>query len=235
MLVVLFSLLGCLYFLESTTSIARCAGVRAGNIANGLQIQASLALFSRAINSLFLPLLGYLADKNAYSGLTVFELILLASIITLFLVLTLFIRNNVICLYEGISCGISRYGKLWPIWEKNNNLFSLKLWNGGYIKKKMMWIRLLTFISYIPYYLSWPVCILLLGIFYESRAFIVSITSVLNGINTIILVMVVDPKLIQLSRYKRISESIFVDQLFLRFFASVTSLFILFVISYFLK
>jgi len=86
-------------------------------------------------------------------------------------------------------------------------------------------------IAYIPYYLSWPLVMLLLDLFPENRGFILGISSLFNGVNTILLTIFIDPKLSQIGNYKRIVSNIYIDIIEIRILSSLIAFFILFLVS----
>ena len=64
---ILFILIGLIFLVELSTSISRKAGYVIGNPSSGFIFQSSLALVSRALVFMFIPILGYLSDKNLLS------------------------------------------------------------------------------------------------------------------------------------------------------------------------
>ena len=85
-------------------------------------------------------------------------------------------------------------------------------------------------ISYIPYYLAWPIVILLLSEYNDYRATIIGLTAIFNGVNTIILSVFIDPKLARLGQYNNIILNVYSNLLKLRIYASLFSFFALFLV-----
>jgi hypothetical protein len=223
-------MLSLLYFLEGTTSIARIAGIKNGALAIGLQIQSSLSIFSRGVNALFMPMLGYMADKLIFQGVPSFQLVAFNLIVSLALLVPIILEKKIEYFFIGVANGIKHKGVLWPIFNHKKTEY-VKHRNNPIFFKKIKIIRVVTFISYIPYYLSWAVCILAMKEFPDSRGMVLGMTSAFNGINTLALVLIVDPKLVQLSKYKKVSYIVLKDQLKIRFFSSLTSFLILIIIA----
>lgn len=230
MILLLFTLLGLLNLLEATTPLARMAGIISSNFASGLQLQSSLSIVSRAINALYLPILGFVADSGYLSNLSSSELIFFNSIPILILLSFYFINNIILDLYLSITRSMVNTGSLFNFnkyWNKYYLLNSdgIKEKNSTILKRKgFSKFRLLTMISFIPFYLSWPICFILLSHFPSSRGIVLGSTSVLNGLNSLSLVLLVDPYLIKISRYNNLSNIILIDQVKMRIIASIISL-----------
>jgi hypothetical protein len=83
-------------------------------------------------------------------------------------------------------------------------------------------------------YISWPIIFLLIKEYPENRGFILGISSFINGINSLSLVLLIDPYLIKMSNYKSLSDMLFKDQVIIRFFSLLIAVFILLAVSFFL-
>jgi len=225
--VILFIILGVLSAIEASTSISRKAGYCIDNPSTGFVFQSSLSLVSRALMFMFMPLLGYLADKNNLFHSNV-ELVLLYAFIPLFLFLSYIFRFKIEYLYAIFLLRMDKVGSFFKktdITSLNIINFKLKKHFKRYKKFKKMYIIFL--FSYIPYYASWSIIIYLLAEFNESRGMILGLSSVFNGINTIVITLFIDPKLTQLGRYNRLIQYIYNDLVLLRFYASIIGIFVL--------
>lgn len=233
---ILFIILSLLVSLESSTSIARQSGYYINNPTSGFVFQSSISLLSRILVFVFMPLLGYLADTNNFISDS-FYLLFLYSLSIFFLYITYFYRISIRNMYSILLLRMNKRGSFFKSSGENIvNYISfnqeIKLFKKFKKFKKFYYIFV---ISYIPYYMSWPIVIILLQEFNEYRATVLGVSSVFNGINTIIITLFVDPKLAQLGNYNRIIKSIYKDLLFLRLIASVLALFILMFILMFVK
>lgn len=224
MVFLLFCLLSVLFFVEASTSLSRLSGYHLGFPEGGLILQSSLALLSRMVMFLFMPLLGYLADTNAL--LIDFRFIVLFYLIVPFsLFLIYFFKYKFIGIYKVLILSVKSYGTFFKFLSVGVAPHGPK-----YKRVRLKALRkfyFLVFFSYIPYYLAWPALIFLLREFPENRAMIIGLSSVFNGINTIILTMFVDPKLIQFGKYSYINQSIYFDLIVCRWVASFIVIFVL--------
>jgi len=93
----------------------------------------------------------------------------------------------------------------------------------------------LFFVAYVPYYISWPIIIILLDNFNESRGLILGLSSIFNGINTIIITTILDPKLAQLGMFNNLIMKIYDDLILIRFYVSIISLFVLAIVIYYIN
>ena len=76
-------------------------------------------------------------------------------------------------------------------------------------------------ISYIPYYLAWPLTIVVISKFPEYRATLISLSTVFTGINSVIQSIYIDPKLTQFEIYNKPVVDMYYTFLFCRFISCV--------------
>jgi hypothetical protein len=220
-IVTLFAIISILFALEASTSLARIAGLNTGSLASGLQLQSGLSLFSRALMAIFMPMLGGLADSGYFNNNNIIIVYCSTSLIPIFIYATYFLRSKILGIYHGSAINLVEKGSYFPIsfnreqykWRKNN-------------KDKLSRLRVfsrVTFLAYIPYYLTWPIIIMFLSYFPDSRGFIIGLSSIMNGITTLALVLYVDPLLIKLSKYKNLSIIIYKEQLKIRILSAILS------------
>jgi hypothetical protein len=220
-IVTLFSIISILFALEASTSLARIAGLNTGSLASGLQLQSGLSLFSRALMAIFMPMLGGFADSGYFNNENIKIVYCSTLLIPLFLYATYFLKSKILGFYHGSAINLVEKGSYFPIksnrieykWPKNN-------------KDKLNRLRVfgrVTFLAYIPYYLTWPIIIMFLSHFPDSRGFIIGLSSIMNGVTTLALVLYVDPLLIKLSKYKNLSILIYKQQLKIRILSAILS------------
>ncbi len=192
-----------------------------GSLASGLQLQSGLSLFSRALMAIFMPMLGGLADLGYFNDNNIIIVYCSTILIPLFLCATYVWKSQLLSIYHSSADNLVERGSYFPI------QFSLKEYKwrkgGKNILGKLGSFRSVTFFAYIPYYLTWPVIIMFLSYYPDKRGFIIGVSSVMNGITTLALVLYVDPLLIKLSRYKNISTVIYSDQLKIRILSATLS------------
>lgn len=215
----LFIIISILFVLEASTSLARIAGLKTGNLASGLQLQSGLSLFSRALMAIFMPMLGGLADSGFYNEGNLLIVYFSTLYSPIFLCVLYAWKNQLLGFYSNSAINLVKKGSYFPIrfdqgaykWPKN----------GKSKLGKLSKFRKITFLAYIPYFLTWPIVIILLSYYPERRGFIIGLSSIMNGITTLALVLYVDPILIKLSRYKKLSIIIYRDQLKIRIYSAM--------------
>ena len=221
-LVALFMILGLLFSVESSTSISRKAGYHINNPSSGFIFQSSLSLVSRALIFMFMPLIGYLSDRDELVS-DYRSVLLLFLFIPAFLLVTKIYRLEIESFFGNILYRISENGSYLKKSSSKYLIDIRKYRSPGKFKK----LYTLFFVAYVPYYLAWPVIIILLDKFNESRGLILGLSSLFNGINTIIITTLIDPKLAQLGMYNNLIMKIYDDLLLMRFYVSILSFLIL--------
>lgn len=213
----LFLILSLLFAIESSTSLARIAGINADNLASGLQVQSGLSLLSRGLTAIFMPLLGVLSDKNMLSRDNIVTVGVCSFLIPVAILTVYLTRNQIIRLYEFSVNNLLYKGSYFPIGKTINSLLMI---DNQKNKKIFIFFKIITILSYIPYYAAWPLIIYFLSIFPNNRGLIIGLSSIMNGINTLAIALYVDPFLIRLSKNKKLSKFIYIEQIKWRFTAS---------------
>ena len=205
--------------IEGCTSIARKSGYSIKNPAAGFVFQNSLSLLSRVMVFVFMPLLGYLADTNSLA-VTMSHLIILFLPTPILLCVIYFFRFKVETLVTILLYRINTHGSFF---KKVNHEFTIKR-NKKYILTKFKSLYGSFVLAYIPFYLAWPVTVLLITEFNDYRATIIGLSSIFNGLNTIYITLFLDPKLTQLGNYPNIINSLYSDLLILRVLSAAIAL-----------
>lgn len=232
MIYFLFLILGLLNLIELTTPIARLSGMRSGELSSGLQLQSSMSIISRVLNTFFMPILGYLSDIQGFKLIDQKGYILCILIIVTVMASFFLIKNYIFSLYTSICKSIVSEGSIFKFYHYYNfNKLPLSRNKAVFKFKKIRW---LTLFAFIPLYISWPIIFLLIKEYPENRGFILGISSFINGINSLSLVLLIDPYLIKMSNYKSLSDMLFKDQVIIRFFSLLIAVFILLAVSFFL-
>jgi hypothetical protein len=221
-------MLGVLNLVEITTPLCRRAGIVNGALASGLQLQSSLSLISRVINAFFMPLVGHLSDVNLLNSLGFYTSVLYIFIMAAIGFIILIAERKLLIFYTRIVGGISKSGSLF-ILSTPIILNDLKI---KHSTKKFEKIKYITLLGFIPQYLSWPVVFILLSKFPENRGLILGATSVLNGINSLLLIIFIDPYILKFEKYYNISNLLFKDQINARLLALIAMTIIFVIISY---
>jgi hypothetical protein len=228
MIFLLFIILGLLNLVEITTPLCRKAGILNGSLAAGLQLQNSLSLVSRVINAFYLPFIGYLSDVNLLSSMNFYSSILY--VLTMIGICFLIFPTEAYLLkfYSRVIGGITKNGSLFLL-TKPIELNKSKIY---FSSKKFKKIKLITFFGFIPQYLAWPIVFIFLSRFPQHRGLILGVTSVLNGINSLLLILFIDPYILKFGKYSNICNVLFEDQIKARLSALIMMAFIFILISY---
>jgi hypothetical protein len=227
----LFIVLALLASIEASTSISRKVGYILKTPESGFIFQSSLALISRALVFMFMPALGYMSDTGTIEY-SLMELLSMYILIPFFLLMTFLFRNKIEIIYAKYVMRIKLFGSLFKGKIKiNYRTKNIKIIN---IKSKFYKLYAIVIIAYIPYYISWTVIIMLLGEYQDNRGLILGLSSILTGINTIILTVFIDPQLGKLGKYKYTINRIYEDMIFLRFISSVLGIIFILMVYYIL-
>jgi hypothetical protein len=226
MIAYLFIIMALLFCIEASTSLARRTGYLMRKPESGLVLQSSLSLMSRLLIFMFMPLIGALSDKGSIYDDTS-ELLFFYLIIPFGLYLLYVFRANVLHLYFVLTNRMLCNGSFFKPALKQGKFIEPNNGTRKNIYKRFRSLYMLVILAYIPYYLAWPSIMILIDIYPDNRGFLLGMSSVLNGFNTIILTLFVDPKLIQIGQHKRLIVKMYDDLVFLRFIASVFSFVIL--------
>lgn len=171
---------------------------------------------------IFMPYLGYLADDdNLYNEL--WEVFLNFLIVPFFLIAMYIFRSFFINSYLTLIMSVKKTGGFFDFSNKFNDFsFKFKQVKIRPLKK----FYLLVFLAYIPYYMAWPLVIFFMKEFNEYRATILGLSSLFNGVNTIILTVFVDPKLVSFGRRIRLLPQIYNDLVLIRVYSCFASVLI---------
>jgi hypothetical protein len=217
---------------EATTPLARIAGFRNGNPYSGLSLESTLSVLSRAGMFIFTPVFGILADRNGFSTKT--DVIIIGtSLIPVFIILVRLFESQILKLYSSACAGLLRDGTLWSLFGRGNQNINIieaieyRSKTSNVQKTRFKWIQVLVFSVYVPYYLVWPVSMLLIARYHDHRATILSACTLFTSFSTLALVLYIDPKMVRLTRCPRISQVIYHRFVTSRIFSAFAALLIL--------
>ncbi len=168
-----------------------------------------------------MPVLGYMADTSKINTDFIVELnfLIVASLYVLIRV-----KSYVLAIYLQLVNNVNTHGtyfKQASIFTGNNKIFK-----NVTLRFKSLYIIFI--IAYIPYYLSWPIVLIFLSKYPDYRAMIIGMSGLLNGFNTVINAIIIDPKLSQMSSYKRVCAQVHNDLLYMRMVsAAIASVFLM--------
>lgn len=232
MIFFLYAILGLLNLIELTTPVARLSGIRSGDLSSGLQLQSSMSIVSRVLNTFFMPILGYLSDINGFKLMDQNTFIICIMLLVGIMISFYIFKDCFFSLYTSICKSIIFKGSIFKFFTFYEHK-TLKV-KKNRLKNKFKPLRSMTVLAFVPLYISWPIVFFMIKEFPENRGFILGISSLINGINSLLLVLLIDPYLIKISKYKNLSSVLFTDQINLRFFSLFFAVLILFILSFFL-
>lgn len=197
MIYVLFTVLALLFATEAATALARISGYKVGRPEAGLMLQSSLGLISRMLIFMFMPVLGWMADTgNIYDHYS--ELLIGYSLVPIMLFIVYLMRNQIEYFFMSLALGVAEHGSLFK--RAITPVLSSQSFSAIKLPKKFRTFIFLYFLAYIPYYLAWPLILVLIDMYPENRGVLLGLSGVFNGINTMLLTLIIDPKLIRYGR-----------------------------------
>ena len=232
MIFFLFTILGLLNLIELTTPVARLSGIRSGDLSSGLQLQSSMSIVSRVLNTFFMPILGYLSDINGFKLMDQSTFILCIMLLVSIMISFFIFKDYFFSLYTSICKSIIIKGSIFKFFTYYEHK-TLKV-KKNRLKNKFKPLRSMTVLAFVPLYISWPIVFLMIKEFPENRGLILGASSLINGINSLLLVLIIDPYLIKISKHKNLSSVLFTDQINLRFISLFFSVLLLFILSFFI-
>jgi hypothetical protein len=227
MLVLLYLVLALTYCVEACTAIVRKAGYLSPDPVAGLSLQSSLAIASRVLSFIFVPLVGFAADTRGLESnagqifLGPWFIFFSLFCVRLFVVpLTAFFYFIVLSIINTGKLFTSRISA--QAWQQTRaKAEALKQFSKKRRFRLLSRFRIFLLLSYIPYYLSWPSAILLMTYFPEFRATLASSTTFLTSINTLYIALIADPALVRIGSKQRVITSFYFLSLEDRLLASL--------------
>jgi hypothetical protein len=212
-LTLMFCGLGALMALEFLNTYARVIGVQKGSLSIGITVQNSLSVIARAVSAVTLPTISLYADLGLFKQHTFTEIAIANASIFVLLLATYSIRRRVTNVFAFMVAEIQRTGRLRVGYLRTS-------WKERRKKLPMLTSLHRAFLlAYIALYLAWPLTIALLKYFPDYRATVISSATVLTGINTLIITMLIDPKIAFLAKYKRVATEALVHQVRIKLYA----------------
>lgn len=202
---------------EFINPLARSAGVRKGSLAAGIIVQNSLAVLSRVFSMIMLPLLGLLSDTGALSKLSPFELNIAFWIIPVVLISIFLIRKKIQGILYFAVLSVIQEGKLKIGYKK----IAPRTTKSSRANLRNFYFVIL--VSYIPYFIAWPITISCIYLYPEYRATLLSLSTTLTGVNTLLITFWIDPIVGKLAKYTRSFEKIMENIIGLKLVASLTA------------
>ena len=202
MVILAFLLLSIIMSVEVFVAYMRIYSIKHGSYAEGLTLNSAIALITRVITFMCIPMFAYLADTH---DLTSDRFSLTFGFI--FIPISILFCPFIFVRYGGF---IGQYlqrikgGSYFQKADTSEKLLKpdLKfLWQLSYVNldqhNKITYY--LIFVSYLLYYLTWPIVLLIASQFHEYRTTIFSLNTIFTALNTIVMTLFVDPKVTHLA------------------------------------
>lgn len=220
MLVIIATFIAIIFIVEFINPLARLGGISLNSLAAGITIQAALGIMARIASTMMLPLLGLFADLGKLSEMSVQTIYIQLLVIPALIILSFLFRKILINFLCNLIAGVVKEGKI-KLKHFSDAEFIVRVPKNTKLFKRLNFYYT---VSYIPFYTAWPCAIILMSIFPEYRATILSSNAVLTGINSFFMIIVVDPYTTYLSdKVPRISKSLFYHQIQLKLYSLIIS------------
>ena len=217
---VCFLLLSFLYYFESLGSVFRSVGVSISHPVSGYTLQNTLALTSRIFVLGFGPLFALLVDTQTlivHPSVTIF---FFGSIIC-GLLIQLRMYGNIVNASEHLILTLSSSGNILRLVSvfldmvciETKKIFfsrtSVKHLSRHYYRERYLLVRLYipAFLTYIPFYLTWPLVAFLAATHHDYRSFIISLSTLATSFNTMYQSLIQDPYFSRLERHARMFQT----------------------------
>jgi hypothetical protein len=217
MLHLMFIGLGALMALEFMNTYARAIGISRGALSVGMTVQNSLAVLARAISAFTLPTISLYADLGLFERHTYAEIAIANGWMPVCLFATYLFRRYLINIFYFMIKEIQRAGRLrvgYSIFPWRERSIALRQLRG---------INRAFFVAYFALYVAWPLTILCLKLLPDYRATVLSLTTVCTGINTLIITLIIDPKVAYIAKYRRVACVALVYQVRLKLYAAASA------------
>ena len=216
MLVVIIILLSIVFIIEFINSLARLGGISLNSFAAGMTIQSAIGIVARTASTMMMPLLGVFSDLGKLAEMSIETIYIQLLIMPAMILCAFFSRDLLLKILLSLVHGVVGYGKLqFANWSQTNQVV--------YTYRKIKLFRKLKIyfiLTYIPFYGAWPIAIILMSIFPEYRATILTSSAVLTGFNSFFMTIVVDPYTTYLAnRAPLIAKSFLYNMLHLKLYA----------------
>ena len=179
-------LFGIIHFIEFASYLSRIAGLKVGYPMLGYSFQQMFFVGTRFLFIALMPLIGYMVDKQVSTISYIYMLFLSMIFATIAYIIVFFLKNFLI---EKISTQILRKSKVEKQNLENYNNIDLRLILSN---RKHIFLSAIVFCCYslgvfIAFYFAL--------IFHEYRTTLSQMSGVVNGLATVLLTFIIEPKL----------------------------------------
>lgn len=232
LVLVLLVILSISYFIDNLNNILKASGYFLNRGDLGIVLQSTIGVMNRLSMFLFTPLLGYLADKNILTSLSLYHVLIYCVVVGCLFLFTYISRVRLSIFFSKVIRILQMSGSYYRLLkslllkEYSSELELSKEYvgrNENRIQRKVKKFLVTYFLLYIPNYLSWMLIIFLLSKDNSNRGTIIGLSSVLNGATTMGLSVLIDPKLIQITKNINISPYVYLLMLKFRAFSLLTA------------
>lgn len=186
---ILFFIISILFILEAISLSGRLAGVYCDNVYAGFSANGLFTIISRLLMFAYNPIFGILSDTDRLN-IETGEVLYLTIILFLPMFLFIITYKNILNVLINFVKHISINGRILDV--KLTLLFKRNKIETSKLEYKIPPMFLIT---YILYYLAFPITLLLVSKFNSYRATIISLPTILTGFSTLYLSLYMDPKL----------------------------------------
>ena len=203
-----FALLSAAYLVEMLVSVSRIVGLKAYDLGAAITLQSALALLSRLVVFIYMPLAGLLADFSA-SDLTprnIFLSFIITPIALFGLARWATGSTRLIGVLITRAEETGGYFRSVPA-ETNCKPISLNAFSEinptSEVRMLLQPQNLALLLSYVLYYATWPAVFCTINMAPDFRTTIFSCAALFTGLNTLVMALVADP---QTLKYAKISK-----------------------------
>ncbi|MDC1255758.1 hypothetical protein N8128_06205, partial [Paracoccaceae bacterium] len=172
MILLIFGLLSIIYAVEVLTSLARGSGYAVNIREAGFVLQSSIALFSRVFVFLLMPMIGFVGDTAV--EFTISKVVLSFTILIAWIpLITLVFRGQILIFFCGVVRNLQQTGSLFQAFTMKapgNERVKVPSKPSKKLNKQLKTFYIFYFLSYVPFYLAWPIIIIIMISFPDYRA-----------------------------------------------------------------
>ena len=200
-----FCLLAMAYVVEMTVSVTRIVGLNNFDLSAAITLQSALALGSRLVVFVYMPLAGFVVDFSNQS-LSMSALLFPSAIIPVVLFIIALRARDItrsigVLIQRALVNGsyFSSCSEESDIRRVDINVF--QYFSGRYDIVQFRELKLLVvLLSYILYYATWPVIFTAIHAQPEYRTTIFASAALFTGLNTLCMALIADPTTLSLSK-----------------------------------
>jgi hypothetical protein len=200
-----FSLLAMAYVVEMTVSVTRIVGLNNFDLGAAITLQSALALGSRLVVFVYMPLAGFVVDFSSQS-LSMSELLFPVAIIPALLFIIAMRARDVTRIVGVLMQRALVNGSYFSLSPEESKILRVDIdvfkdFSGSYDIVQFGELKsLVVLLSYILYYAAWPVIFTFIHAQPEYRTTIFASAALFTGLNTACMALIADPTTLSLAK-----------------------------------